>query len=77
MTDEQPARDQPTGVAANESTVGDERMLAATGRHPSEWFTSMDAAGAMTWTHPQIVRWLAEEFAVEPWWCQAIAVRFE
>ena len=57
--------------------ISDDRMIAATGRARDEWHTLLDAAGAATWTHPQIARWLVEEHAVDGWWAQGITVGYE
>jgi len=42
--------------------MDDKDLLAATGRHPDEWFAFLDAAGAAEWDHERIVRWLADGF---------------
>lgn len=66
------------GVTANESTVSAEKMLAATGKHPDDWFSILDAQNATTWTHTAIARWLSENFdGVDGWWCQSITIRYE
>ena len=64
-------------VQSRSDGMGDEALNTATGRGWDEWFTLLDAAGAADWTHPQIVRWLAEEHAVPAWWCQGVTVGFE
>ena len=41
--------------AAPELPIGDDAVLAKAGRHWEEWFTVLDAAGAKTKSHPEIV----------------------
>lgn len=57
--------------------LGNEALNTATGRGWDDWFTLLAAAGAADWTHPQIVRWLAEEHGVPAWWCHSVTVGFE
>ncbi|WP_353987473.1 DUF4287 domain-containing protein [Ruicaihuangia caeni] len=66
-------------AAVNDHTkgVGDDAMHQATGRHPDEWFSDLDAAGATNWTHSEIARWLVDHHGVDGWWSQSITVRYE
>jgi hypothetical protein len=57
--------------------MGDDALVAATGRNWDQWFAILDDAGAVGWRHPVIARWLQEEHGVPPWWCQGITVGFE
>lgn len=64
-------------VKRHEHAVGDEAVLARTGRTREQWFTALDAAGATAWTHAVIARWLRDEHGVDAWWCQSITVGYE
>lgn len=60
-----------------EPPVSEERLVEATGRTWAEWFSLMDDAGALTWTHTEMARWLREQRDVGGWWSQSIAVGYE
>ncbi|MFD4422654.1 DUF4287 domain-containing protein [Agromyces sp. NPDC058484] len=64
-------------VGSNAEGVGDEAVLAATGRGRDEWFALLDEAGAGAWKHRQIASWLVGEHGVDGWWAQGITVGFE
>lgn len=66
-----------TPVNSRHDNMSDEALLAATGKPWAEWLAILDAAGATTLTHPQIVGVLQKEHSVAPWWCQMVAVGFE
>lgn len=57
--------------------VGDEAVRDRTGKSWSEWFALLDAAGAASLTHPQIVKLLARGHDLEPWWQQTVTVGYE
>ena len=63
--------------AAPELPIGDEAVLAKTGRHWEEWFAVLDAAGAQTKPHPEIVAILSDQHGVGPWWRQMVTVGYE
>jgi uncharacterized protein YndB with AHSA1/START domain len=62
---------------AGSAGIGDEAVLAKTGRRKDEWFAILDKAGAARMTHPEIVAVLSEEHGVAPWWRQMLAVVYE
>lgn len=64
-------------VADHESTLSDAAMMAATGKHPRDWFDALDAQAATDWTHAAIARWLVQHEGVDGWWAQSITVRYE
>jgi hypothetical protein len=64
-------------IRPNETAIGDAAVLARTGRGREEWFTLLDAAGALAWAHAGIARWLVEEHTVDPWWAQSVTVGYE
>ena len=63
--------------AAAPPPVSDESVTKATGRGWAEWFAILDRAGAVTWKHPDIARWVAAEYAISGWWAQSVTVGFE
>jgi hypothetical protein len=60
-----------------EARPADEKVVAATGRSWEAWFGLLDAAGAVSWGHTAMARWLREEHGVASWWSQSITVAFE
>jgi uncharacterized protein YndB with AHSA1/START domain len=63
--------------AAVPPPVSDESVRKATGRGWAEWIAILDKAGAVTWKHPDIARWVAAEYGVSGWWAQGVTVGFE
>ena len=57
--------------------VSDDAVRKRTGRGWDEWFGILDAAGAVSWKHPDIARWVASEYAISGWWAQGVTVGFE
>ncbi|KAE8764943.1 hypothetical protein [Georgenia thermotolerans] len=57
--------------------VGEERLLAATGRTREGWYALLDEAGAREWDHTHIARWLGGEHDVDAWWAQGVTVGYE
>lgn len=66
-----------TTVTGRTDGMSDDALAGATGKGWAEWFALLDAAGATSWTHPQIAAWLKTEHQVPPWWCQSVTVGFE
>lgn len=66
---------KPVGSSAD--GVGDEAVREATGKSRDEWFELLDAAGATTWKHQAIARWLVADQGVDPWWSQGVTVAYE
>ncbi|WP_394552710.1 DUF4287 domain-containing protein [Agromyces sp. MMS24-JH15] len=64
-------------VAGSGRVVGEEAVVAATGRPRDEWFAVLDAADATTWRHRDVAAWLVVEHGVEPWWAQHLTVGYE
>ena len=67
----------PEESIAFEPPMSDEAIRKRTGRGWEEWFTDLDRAGAKSLAHPEIVRRLAEEHAVDGWSAQSITVAYE
>lgn len=57
--------------------LGDAAVRAKTGRTWAEWLAVLDAEGAATMGHKEIVAVLAGTYGVPPWWQQMVAVGYE
>jgi uncharacterized protein YndB with AHSA1/START domain len=57
--------------------VSDEAVRAKTGKDWQGWFEILDTAGAKEMSHKQIVAYLVNNYSIEPWWQQTIAVTYE
>ncbi len=57
--------------------VGNDAVLAATGKGWEGWFEILDAANATTMTHKEIAIYLSQEQKVPDWWCQMVTVGYE
>jgi hypothetical protein len=70
---------KPVGnsVGSSAESVGGESVREATGKARDEWFAILDAAGATTWKHQAIARWLVSAQGVDPWWSQGVTVAYE
>lgn len=55
----------------------DSTILKATGRSQEEWFELLDEAGASSWDHATIARWLGGKHEVDAWWAQGVTIRYE
>ena len=64
-------------AVADNTRMSDEAVLAATGRHPDDWFARLDAAGAASWAHPASARGRQDVEGVTGWWAQGITIRYE
>lgn len=56
--------------------TSDAAVQAKTGKSWQDWFDTLDAKGAQTLTHPQIVA-LVREQGASPWWSQTVTVTYE
>lgn len=63
--------------AVQPSAISNNKVREATGRTNQEWFVILDEAGARSWDHPTIARWLVEEHRVDGWWAQSVTVSYE
>ena len=64
-------------VADSRTGVGDDAVLAATGKRPDDWFRLLDERNATSWRHADIAAWLVRDQGVDPWWSQNLTVRYE
>jgi len=64
----------PTAINPRTS---DEAVESKTGKTWSQWFKTLDAAGAKKMTHQEIAGHLSAKEGVGPWWTQMVAVTYE
>lgn len=57
-------------------SMSDAGLIAATGRSRADWFNLLDEAGARSWDHAAITRWLGGKHD-DAWWAQGIALSYE
>jgi hypothetical protein len=57
--------------------MSDEAVRAKTGKTWDEWFAILDAAGARSLGHKEIVALLGGQHGVGPWWRQMVTVTYE
>jgi hypothetical protein len=63
---------------SDESTVrSSESLLRTSGRDRAEWFTLMDAWGAIGRPYREIADWLTLEHGLSKWWAQKLIVEYE
>jgi uncharacterized protein YndB with AHSA1/START domain len=74
MSKTTPAKSDRPAMTAK---IGDDAVLAKTGKTWSEWFAALDAANAASLDHKGIVAILSTEHGVPGWWCQMVAVTYE
>jgi DNA helicase IV len=67
----QPVKSKPT------PRMSDEAVKVKTGKTWKQWFDVLTRAGARKMSHQEIVKLLASEYEVGPWWQQMVAVTFE
>ena len=66
-----------TAAPGEATPVSDVTVKEKTGKSWNEWFRLLDRAGAKNMTHREIVKVLADEFDVGPWWRQMLTVGYE
>ena len=52
-------------------------MEKRTGKTWKQWVSVLDRAGASSWSHTQIARYVHETYGVPGWWTQAVTVGYE
>jgi hypothetical protein len=53
-----------------------DRVLAATGTAPEDWYVRLDAVDGRSIGHTAIAAWLVAE-GVDPWWAQSVTIGYE
>ena len=72
------ARQAPEGSSREHTKkISRESIVAATGRSRQEWFTLLDEAGAATWDHARIMRWLGAKRDIDSGWTKAVCAAYE
>ena len=62
---------------SNHPGMSDAAIKAKTGRTWPQWVKALDAAGARTLDHRDIVKLVHAKFGLGPWWQQMVAVGYE
>jgi uncharacterized protein YndB with AHSA1/START domain len=57
--------------------ISDSAVQRKTGKTWKEWFSILNAAGARSMSHKEIVALLNQKHALEPWWQQMVTVAYE
>ena len=57
--------------------ISDEAVRSKTGRGWDEWFAVLDEWDVPAVGHTATAKRLREELGVDPWWAQAVTVRYE
>lgn len=57
--------------------VSNASVVKGSGRGWDEWVKILTKAGAKSWTHQQIVSFLAFKYKLTPWWQQGVTLGFE
>ena len=60
-----------------ELSVGNEALRQATGRTWAQWFAALDAEGARSLPHSDILRLVFQRFRLNPGWSQTVTVGYE
>jgi uncharacterized protein YndB with AHSA1/START domain len=76
LVPEPPTEPQVPPWAANPG-MSDEAIRRGTGKRWDEWFAVLDAWGGTDQTHTEIARYVHDEYAVDGWWAQGVAVGYE
>ncbi len=61
----------------NYAGIGSDAVKAKTVRNWTEWLAALDKAGASSWSHQEIAKFVREEFACPDWWTQMVTVGYE
>ena len=61
----------------NATAISEEAVRKATGKSWEDWFAVLNAIKAAELSHPAIAGKLYDDYGVEGWWAQMIAVEFE
>lgn len=67
----------PATAKAKQPRMSDDAVVAKTGKSWTEWFKILDAAGAKSLSHQEIVALLHNKHGVGPWWQQMVTVTYE
>lgn len=59
------------------ASISDASVQKATGKNWSQWFSTLDKAGARKMAHPEIARMVYSKFKCPDWWSQMVTVEYE
>ncbi len=59
------------------TSIGDDKVKAATGRGWMGWFIILNRMEATSLPHKEVAKRLKEQYGAPSWWCQMIAVEYE
>ena len=57
--------------------ISDESVKSKTGKGWVDWFAILDAWGERDKGHTATAKHLREAHGVDPWWAQAVTIRYE
>jgi hypothetical protein len=57
--------------------ISDESVKSKTGKGWAEWLVILDAWGTRDKGHTTTAKHLREAHGVDPWWAQAVTIRYE
>lgn len=63
-------------VRSHAQGMAADKVLAATGKTPEDWYARIDAADGRTIGHPAIATWLIDQ-GVDSWWAQGVTIGYE
>jgi len=66
-----------TKTTSKMAGIGNDAVLAATGKNWKQWFSVLDKASVKALTHKEIVAIVRDRFGVGPWWQQMVPVAYE
>ncbi len=68
----------PRPTAAKKfASISDAAVRKSTGKNWSQWFSTLDKAGARKMAHPEIARLVHSKYKCPPWWSQMVTVEYE
>jgi uncharacterized protein YndB with AHSA1/START domain len=66
-----------TKATGRKPVMGDDAVMAKTGKDWAQWCAVLDKAGCKDMTHKQIVAFISKKHPVGPWWQQMVTVGYE
>jgi hypothetical protein len=65
------------GKKAGFRKISEESVYQSTGRGWQEWFTILDKWGMKEKGHTRTAQHLRDSYGLNPWWAQAVTIRYE
>ncbi|MGN8048989.1 hypothetical protein ACTJKO_04820 [Curtobacterium sp. 22159] len=63
-------------VRSHTQSMAADRVSAATGKAPDDWYERIDAIDGRSIGHAAIAAWLVQQ-GVDPWWAQGVTIGYE